>query len=482
MMEKVTAEEALLQKAFESVDMIDQEGNAVTSRDPEGNTRVAQSQRYIMEFYHAPENNQDEDWRDISALDKPQLDIVHQILSLVNNRELIPHPEFGTPIPYTSPEEQEAIDRLSQESVRLQSEQRAKMLEWWVRFQNTTKPAPLPTKGRPGRRLGIKPPSTILLPVSNHTASPTMLMGKGEWGQGRDNGIISESTRSKAIIGIQSETPDKAEWALNHMNKQSPAVQQAFLGLIALWFHEIPSGASSDTYYTCKVTDLLRFMGKSQRAGGSYDSEAVLKMGEHIKVIQGLIVHRAIKNTYIRAKKGTITEKTEMSYIPISIETIETKTETDANGNLVSEPSIEFSFHPSKEIYEAIRGSEKQFISTLPALLKYHPVRQKYHVSLGIALLTYQRMNQKNRGNEEISLSALLGLAEIQIPDRNLPRFLGRKRSEETQWESEGILGAIDDLINNGVVKDVQIVDCTATSARQRLEKITLKTKSKHLK
>ena len=310
--------------------------------------------------------------------------------------------------------------------------------------------------GRTGAKPQIKPAEQLRLPMTEYAKDALMGLGRGIFipTEGRD-AVFTEIGEAQLRIECDPTGFDTIR-AIEMLAAYGPATMQTFLGLMGLWM-EHNAGASHETYFTAHASDLMRYMGRKELTGGSYHTADQMQKGREIYILSRATIPRATVQRYNTKKKMRESQTVSMDRL-IHVKTL-TAQRTLEDGQEI-QSCIEFRYHPNEEMYEMLCGSSPQFAEVSGKLLAYHPITHKYHILLGFGLAFYDKVNRRaGDAQRKISLPALLRLAGIDVPKRNVDKFLER------------IQKAIQGLSKDEVILGAQL-DCpqdSSLSARQQL-------------
>ena len=247
--------------------------------------------------------------------------------------------------------------------------------------------------------------------------------------------LTSPQNTPTVIAPDKTLAPDEA---LTSLAKQGAAMTQTFLSLIGLWLEQNPT-QSHEIYLTAYVSDVLRFQGRKETEHGGYHRKELLAKGHEIFEISRLTLPS------ISTDGQTITLGRLLSLESLEISAISASNNENSEN---SESVLRFRYHLGKTVYDWIRGENAQFGVISGKLLTYHPLRQKYHILLGLQLAFYQTNAVQNReeGIVKLSLMDLLAQAGLEIPHKRPAEFL------------QSIEDALNELARDKVIPGLQFV------------------------
>ena len=279
---------------------------------------------------------------------------------------------------------------------------------------------PVCPPARRGPKLQVEGAQQVRVPTTEYLKDALLALARGEFTPTEGNGGVF------AVLGdtqIRIDCDDTAGFdaltLVKMLSAYGPATMQTYLALIGLWV-ENNSGATHETYFTARASDLMRYMHRRETGKGGYNVEDQKQKGREVWILSRTTVPYAIFTRFPNGKKTVETISLDQL---IHLQTL-TAVRTLEDGKEV-QSILEFRYHPNRQMYEMLCGDTPQFAQISGKLLSYHPVREKYKIILGIALAFYDRVNRKhNREMHTISLAALLRLAGIEVPKSNLARFV----------------------------------------------------------
>ena len=301
-------------------------------------------------------------------------------------------------------------------------------------------------------RRGSKPciKGAVSLPVATGDSAKDSLIAidRGKFrATGDGDGVLARVGNTTVYVKCDEAIGFGALRALEMLAACGPGMLQTFLGLMGLWI-ERNVGASHETYFTVRVSDLMRYMHRTEANKAGYNMPHQIKKGHEVFVLSRI--------TMLGEKE------TQYTCGGISVGKIMTLTfQTAFEGPKEIQSMVEFRYHPNREIYEMLAGSAPQFAEVGGKLLSYHPVSEKYHIMIGFGLAYYDSVSQKlGSSKREIGLVDLLRLAGIEIPRLNVARLYAR------------IEVAFEDLKNDGVIPGVKLImpTCRTMSLRKKIE------------
>jgi hypothetical protein len=209
------------------------------------------------------------------------------------------------------------------------------------------------------------------------------------------------------------------------LSKQGAAMIQTFLSLIGLWLEQNPT-QSHETYLTAYASDILRYQGRKETEHGGYHRKDLLAKGHEIFQLSRLTLPSVSPDGQVLTL-GRV----------LSLENLEISAENSENsGHSV----LRFRYHLGKTVHDWVRGDNAQFAVISGKLLAYHPVRQKYHILLGLQLARHQS------GSAPLSLPDLLAQAGLEVPEKRPAEFL------------QSIEDALNDLSRDKVIPGLQFI------------------------
>ena len=273
----------------------------------------------------------------------------------------------------------------------------------------------------PVARLGLKPPTAVMLPASLPARDALAALFAPQLWQAEASGLamvarVSDSAQVRVefdeVLGFGPEQ------AIRQIARSGPAAAQTFLALASLWMERL-AGQPHETYLTLAASDLLRFQGKKATPKGGYHRDDIIAKGRDLYLLSRITVPHT-----------TGGESLSLGRL-ISLEALEAG---QAEG---SHSIVRFRYHLGQEAH----GWMQQSVSQLaPRLLSYHPVRQKYQILLGFCLAWHVG----NHPDEtEISLPKLLELAAIPMPEKRLSEFLTSLEDALAELAQDGLLPGV---------------------------------------
>ncbi len=294
-------------------------------------------------------------------------------------------------------------------------------------------------KSRKGSRLLVKQDIQFRFPTAQPVQQAITIFTRGKWteSEGGDS-VIGSHNGAQLLYECDSEIDLTPQRAIHILAKRGPSVVQTFLGLTGFWLQQC-GGKPYDHTVHATVTDLLRYMKRKPTTGGGYRFDDISERGRDVHILMKTSMPSAEITTY-KGKNATRT-RVEIERL-VQIDSVAVTKVSDAGGVAITG---EFSYHLGQKMHAWLCGDHPQYATISSKILEYHPVREKYHILLGFALSYYDRVNRQKRGGRtrSISLIKLLEMAGIDIPDRNIPRWLA------------DIQGAISDLAADGVIPNV---------------------------
>jgi hypothetical protein len=209
------------------------------------------------------------------------------------------------------------------------------------------------------------------------------------------------------------------------LSKQGAAMIQTFLSLIGLWLEQNPT-QSHETYLTAYASDILRYQGRKETEHGGYHRKDLLAKGHEIFQLSRLTLPSVSPDGQVL----TLGRVLSLENLEISAENAE------HSGHSV----LRFRYHLGKTVHDWVRGDSTQFTVISGKLLAYHPVRQKYHILLGLQLARHQT------GSAPLSLPDLLAQAGLEIPEKRPAEFL------------QSIEDALNDLSRDKVIPGLKFI------------------------
>ncbi len=303
----------------------------------------------------------------------------------------------------------------------------AEALSRWVEARRAlTERPPLPV--RTGPRMRAKPPATITVPTPLTARDALALLFLPDaWAASEDgNALQAQTSRTTLRVEYDDVLGFGPDQAIRQITRHGPATAQTFLALAALW-RERMGDAPAETYLDVWASDLLRFQGRTETPKGGYHKDDLVARGRDVYFLSRITLPKA---QALGELQGLALSRL------ISLEALESVSD---NG---SESVVRFRYHLGREVH-AWLGDPERSATVSSALLRYHPVRQKYQILLGFCLTC--AMNNPN-GGTSIELPRLLAMAGIHAPPRRLSAFL-------TTLED-----AIADLARDGVLPGLRLV------------------------
>ena len=297
-------------------------------------------------------------------------------------------------------------------------------LALWVEARKRWELAQELPRAVPAPRLGLKPPSAVVLPNSLSARDALAALFAPQLWQTEASGLalvarVSDSAQVRVefdeVLGFGPEQ------AIRQIARSGPAAAQTFLALASLWMERL-AGQPHETYLTLAASDLLRFQGKKATPKGGYHRDDILAKGRDLYLLSRISVPHASHSECLSIGRLLSLEALEAGH--------------EAGGQSI----VRFRYHLGQEAHSWMLESVAQ---VAPRLLAYHPIRQKYQILLGFCLAWHAGNHPEQ---SELSLPHLLELAAIPLPDKRLGEFL---TSEED---------ALADLAHDGILPTVKLV------------------------
>ena len=272
-----------------------------------------------------------------------------------------------------------------------------------------------------------------------------------------EDAIIAEGKDGTQLkVAYDKQIGFGPEQALQILAIKGPSVVQTFLAMTALWL-EKNTNAPYDKKLSASVTDILRMKGRKPTSGGGYRNEDIMHCGRDVYILMNTSVPISSEITY--KNNRPIRQQTTISRLT-QIEGMTIQQTLDPSE---LQSVIEFVYHLGKEIYEYLAGDHPQYALASSKILQYHPEREKYQIMLGFAILYYEKVNRKkNKALHQISLTSLLEMANIEVPQQNVQRFLDAITEAIEQLSQEQV-------IPGATVKKPAVI--ATKSAREILDK-----------
>lgn len=318
-----------------------------------------------------------------------------------------------------------------------------------------------PKLGRTGPKPQIKSADQARLPMTEYVKDALMGLGRGEFTptEGME-AVFTEIGKAQVRIECDSIGFDALR-AVEMLAAYGPATMQTFLGLMGLWIDNNP-GASHETYYTARASDLMRYMRRQELPSGGYHTKDQMQKGREVYILSRATIPRATVKR-VNSNNGQRTVETVVLDQLLHVQNMTVQRTLEGGQEIQS--ILEFRYHPNKEIHGMLCGDTPQFAEVSGKLLGYHTVTHKYHILLGFGLAFYDKVNRRRGGaTRKIALPALLQLSGVDVPKTNVDRFL------------EQIQKAIQELGADGVISGAQtnIPQDVSLSARQRIALATV--------
>jgi len=311
------------------------------------------------------------------------------------------------------------------------------------------------TPTRFGKRLDIKVPDLLQMATANPIKDTVVSMGGNvvPWTEAEDGeGLVASCGETRLRLDYDELFDLGAETALRSIAKQGPALVQTLLALACLWLEQ-NRGKSHETYLTACASDVLRYQGRGEKENGGYARDDTEEKGRQVYLLSRINIVRGEVRRYTsvgNGKRGKESIETKRIGPLIVLKELQCERHESSVGNLKS--VISFRYHLNEQLYEWLCGTEQpQFTKVSGRLLRYHPVRQKYHILLGFCLAYYSRVNQSyNHSKLNIKLPSLLKLAALDVPALNVPDFLASLRTAFADLAKDGVIpGLIVDIPEN---------------------------------
>ena len=289
---------------------------------------------------------------------------------------------------------------------------------------------------RKGPKIQARPAYSLRLPTSEYVKDAMMGLSRGEFTptEGLD-GVFTLIGDTQLRIECDDASGLDTVRAVEMLAAYGPATMQTFLGLMGLWLEHNP-GASHETYFTVRASDLMRYMHRRETAGGGYNTDDQMQKGREVFLLSRATVPRATTKVH---RAGKLTVQTLSVDRLIHVQTLAAQRTLEEGKEIQS--ILEFRYHPNKEMHEMLCGDTPQFAEVSGKLLAYHPAREKYQIVLGFGLAFYDRVNRKYaRKERKIGLLSLLTLAGISAPNRNFPSFLVMMQKAIATLSADGVV------------------------------------------
>ena len=313
---------------------------------------------------------------------------------------------------------------------------------------------PVRPPARRGPRLQVEGAEQVRVPTTEFLKDALMALARGEFTPTEgDGGVFAVLGDTQIRIDCDDAAGFDALTLVKMLAAYGPATMQTYLALMGLWM-EHNHGATHETYFTARASDLMRYMHRRETGKGGYNVEDQKQKWQEVWILSRATVPYAVSTRFPNGKRTVETISLDQL---IHLQTL-TAVRTFEDGKEI-QSILEFRYHPNRQMYEMLCGDTPQFAQISGKLLSYHPVREKYKIVLGIALAFYERVNRKyNREMHTISLVALLRLAGIEVPKSNLVRFVKQ------------IKCAIDGLDKDGLFPGavLNVPESSALSMRQK--------------
>ena len=302
---------------------------------------------------------------------------------------------------------------------------------------------------RRGPKNQVRPARRLRLPTSEYMKDAMMGLSRGKFipTEGLD-GVFTLIGDTQLRIECDDASGLDTVRAVEMLSTYGPATMQTFLGLMGLWMEHNP-GASHETYFTVRASDLMRYMHRRETAGGGYNTDDQMQKGREVFLLSRATVPRATTKVH---RAGKLTVQTLSVDRLIHVQTLAAQRTLEEGKEIQS--ILEFRYHPNKEMHEMLCGDTPQFAEVSGKLLAYHPAREKYQILLGFGLAFYDRVNRKYAQKQrKIELLSLLALAGIPVPARNFPRFLDTMQKAVEALSADGVIpGAVLSFPNSSAL------------------------------
>ena len=296
--------------------------------------------------------------------------------------------------------------------------------------------AQVPSHARTGPKPQALPASRVRLGTSEYFKDVMMGLHRGQFvpTESRD-GVFTQIGNTQLCIECDDASGFDALRAVELLATYGPATMQTFLGLMGLWL-ENNTGATHETYYTARASDLMRYMHRRESGGGGYNTEDQMQKGREVYLLSRAAVPHATSKRHRNGKQ--VVETISLDRL-IHVQSVTAQRTLEEGKEIQS--ILEFRYHPNKEMHEMLCGDTPQFAEVSGKLLAYHPVREKYQIVIGFGLAFYDRVNRKHsRQLHKIDLPSLLTLAGIEIPAKNVSRFLEQIQAAVEKLDTDGVV------------------------------------------
>lgn len=303
-------------------------------------------------------------------------------------------------------------------NVALPPEVAAALTRWIEARRALTVPAP--PRARRGPRLRARSPETVRIPTPLTARDALALLFLPDaWETSPDGGALQARTpRTTLRVEFDDVLGFGPEQAILQIARHGPATAQTFLALAALW-KERMGDAPAETYLDVWASDLLRFQGRAETPKGGYHRDDLLARSRDVYFLSRI--------TLPRAQASGEVSGLALSRL-ISLEALESVSATGG------ESGVRFRYHLGREVHSWLTDPTRSTEAS-SALLRYHPVRQKYQILLGFCLTCLW----SGDGPEEVSLPRLLAMAGLETP-RRLSAFLTTLEDAITDLSYDGVL------------------------------------------
>ncbi|MES2460818.1 MAG: hypothetical protein V4671_09545 [Armatimonadota bacterium] len=253
-----------------------------------------------------------------------------------------------------------------------------------------------------------------------------------------------------------------ADAVIAYLLKNQPSLLQMAMTLAGYWYEQVkvkkvgqPGGSNKphEQYIDVTAQQLMQFQNRAEAGKkGGYHNDEIVERGKEIAMLQRMTIPKVTVKKWNPTTKRTEPQKIKISALFV-IQTIEQRLADDGY-----EGSVAIRYHIGEELYEWLCGENPIYARLSTKILRYNSHTHRYHILLGVALANYERTNRKHRKSGiPITLPALLEYAGIEIPERNIDRFLER------------IEKAINDLHEDDVWPGVKIEIPRDTSEPARI-------------